>query len=261
MTNPENAFKRRLLSGRTQIGGWCMSGSATLAEAMSVVGYDYLVLDLEHSPTTVGDALAMLRAVAQTSTLPVVRLASHDPVAVKQVMDIGAQTLCFPFVESREEAEAIVTAAMYPPRGRRGFAKMHRASRYATRGDYLETANDNACLIAQLETPSALELAPEIGAVDGIDALFIGPGDLSAAMGLAGRVSHPEVRASMETCAKRSRDAHIPIGTMMPTPEDGRWALEAGFSFVSVGTDLATLMSGCREQWRDMQAPGQSKPT
>lgn len=253
MSSVNNLFKQAVLAGVQQVGGWCMSGSATLAEAMSHVGYDFLVLDLEHGPSTTQDALNLLRAIAQTETRPVVRMASHDPIAIKQILDIGAQTLYFPFTESVSEAEAIVKAAWYQPQGNRGFAKMHRASRYATCQNYTAIANEQLCLIAQLESPQALELAADIGSVHGIDALFIGPGDLSSAMELPGQVNHPLVQEAMAACAKHCNECKIPIGTVVPTAENAQWALEAGFSFVSIANDMANLMNACKAQWESIE--------
>lgn len=253
-----NRFKQSMLAGEQQIGGWCMSGSATLAEAMSCVGYDYLVLDLEHGPSTTQDALHLLRAVEQTETRAVVRMAGHDPIAIKQILDIGAQTLYFPFTESVSEAEAIVDAAWYQPRGSRGFAKMHRASGFATLKNYADIANEQLCLIGQLESSKAIELALDIGSVNGIDALFIGPGDLSASMNQHGQVNHPLVQKAMADCAKRCNEHGIPIGTVLPTAEAAHWALEAGFSFVSIASDLANLMNTCQAQWESIQALRQS---
>ena len=248
MTTPDNTFKRRLSASQQQIGGWCMSGSATIAEAMAYVGYDFIVLDLEHGPSTTQDALPQLRAVEQTDTSAVIRMASHDPTAIKQILDLGAQTLYFPFVEAADQARAIVNTAFYQPQGQRGFAKMHRASRYTTWTDYTEVANEALCLIAQLETPEALELCVEIGGVSGVSAVFIGPADLSSSMGLPGQISHPDVRAKMSACAQQCLANEIPIGTVMPSPGDAHWAFKAGFSFVSIANDLANLMNSCRTQ-------------
>lgn len=253
MTITKNNFKQRLFNQNKLIGGWIISGSTTIAEAMAHIGYDYLVIDLEHSPTSIHDTTPLLRAIEQTPTCPIVRMPSHDAIAIKQVLDQGGLTLYFPFVESVAEAKLIVQASFYPPEGKRGFAKMHRASRYMTRENYAEEANREICLIPQLETPEALDLAVEIGSVKGIDAVFIGPGDLSAAMGLHGQVNHPDVRDLISRCVNRCNEAGIPVGTVMPSPDDAKWALEIGFDFVSIANDLANLMNGCRSQLHSMK--------
>lgn len=254
MTATINNFKQRLFNGDKLIGGWIISGSTTVAEAMAHIGYDYLVIDLEHSPASIHDTTPLLRSVEQTVTSPVIRMPSHDDIAIKQVLDQGGLTLYFPFVESVAEAESIVQASLYPPEGKRGFAKMHRASRYMTRDNYAEEANHEVCIIPQLETPQALEIAVEIGRVKGVDAVFIGPGDLSAALGLHGQVNHQKVRNLISQCVKRCNNANIPIGTVMPSPDDAKWALALGFNFVSIANDLANLMNGCRTQLQLMKS-------
>ncbi|RBP81202.1 2-dehydro-3-deoxyglucarate aldolase [Marinomonas rhizomae] len=253
MSKTINPFKQRLLDGQKLIGGWTLSGSPTVAEAMAFLNYDYLVVDLEHSPASIHDTTPILRAVEQTPTAAVVRMPSHDPIAIKQVLDQGGMTLYFPFVESVEEAKAIVQASMYPPLGKRGFAKMHRAARYTTREDYPAAANEQVCLIPQLETVEALELAVEIGQLDGVSAVFIGPGDLSMTMGLPGQVNHPDVRAKIVACVTACNQAGIPVGTVMPTPDDAKWALEVGFSFVSIANDLANMLGQCKAHLAQMK--------
>lgn len=248
-----NTFKQRLKNHEKLVGGWLISGSETVAEAMSYVGYDYLVIDLEHSPASIHDTTPLLRAVEQTPTPAVIRMPSHNDIAIKQVLDQGAMTLYFPFVESVAEAKDIVQASLYPPLGKRGFAKMHRASRYTTREDYVEVINQQLCLIPQLETPKALELAVEIGSLEGVDAVFIGPGDLSAALGLHGQVNHPNVRELIERCVQRCNDAGIAVGTVMPTPNDAQWALSIGFDFVSITNDIANLLNSCRAQLNEVK--------
>ncbi len=252
MSTTINPFKQRLIGGQKMVGGWTLSGSATVAEAMAFLNYDYLVVDLEHSPASIHDTTPILRAIEQTPTAPVIRMPSHDAIAIKQVLDQGGMTLYFPFVESVEEAKALVQASMYPPLGKRGFAKMHRAARYTTREDYPQAANEQMCLIPQLETPEALELAVEIGQLEGISAVFIGPGDLSMTMGMPGQVNHPDVRAKIEKCVAACNAAGIPVGTVMPSPEDAKWALEIGFSFVSMANDLANMLNQCKAHLAQM---------
>ncbi|MFB9887726.1 HpcH/HpaI aldolase family protein [Balneatrix alpica] len=247
-----NKFKQALQAQQQQVGGWSLSGSPTLVEALATLSYDYLVLDLEHGPSSVQDLQHLLRALEQTEVAAIVRMPSHDPIAIKQALDLGAWTLYFPFVESVAEAEALVQAALYPPAGRRGFAKMHRASRYGSRADYTEVANAEVCLIPQLETPAALEQAVAIGQVEGISAVFIGPGDLSAALGLHGQVNHPQVRELMLACVSRCQQAGIAVGTVMPSPSDAHWALSHGFSFVSIANDVANMLGQSRSQLQQL---------
>ena len=237
-----NRFKQALAGSRQLIGGWSMSGSPVMVEALSHVTYDYLVIDIEHSvvpPQLVGD---LLRAADAAGVAPVVRMAGHDPVMIKNVLDLGATTLMFPFVQTADEARAIVEASLYPPKGRRGFAAMTRASRYLSVPDYVTRANEELMLIAQLETPEALARAEEIVSVEGIGGAFIGPGDYSISIGIPGRLAHEKIRGPMGECAALMANLGVPIGTVTPDPEAAEWAVRAGFNFVSIGNDMALMV-------------------
>ena len=240
---------RDLIAAKTSvpIGTWLMSGAASTAEAMGCVGFEWLLLDMEHGPIDVRDAYHILHAIGATPAVPVVRLASSDAVLVKRVMDIGALTLMFPFIEDAEAARAAVAATRYPEPGspidgRRGYAAMHRASRYATLPDYGKIANTLPYVMMQLETPTAIGNLESIGAVPGVDAVFLGPGDLSAAMGLIGAVGHPDVQAKIADVAKRCRAAGVPCGTVGPTPEMVARFVDYGFDFVAIASDLGMMM-------------------
>lgn len=236
-----NRFKSALEQRKQLIGGWCLSGSATVLEALAHVPYDYLVIDLEHSPMPY-DLTALLRAADAAGIDSVVRMPSHDPTMLANVLDLGANSLMFPFVDNTEEARAIVNAAKYPPEGNRGFAAMTRASRYLSRENYVARANDELFLIAQLETPEALNQASQIATVAGIDAVFVGPGDLSIRLGVPGRLTADIVRQPMEACAAAMKRLGVAIGTVCPTPEAATWALDAGFNYVSISNDLALMV-------------------
>jgi len=247
MDMPTNAFKRAIIEERTPIGTWLMSASTVAAEALGCVGFDFLVVDMEHVPIDVPHALSLLQAIAGTPAQPVVRLASNDPVLVKRAMDIGAQTLMFPFVQTPEEATLAVAATRYPPLGVRGFAAMHRASRYATVPDYAQRANDEACVIVQLETPEAIARLKAIAAVPGVDAIFLGPGDLAATSGHLGQVGHPDVQAQLRHCAQVCRRLRKPVGTVGPAPEMVKQFLEDGYSFVAVASDMGMMLRQAKE--------------
>jgi len=247
MDMPPNAFKRAITRAGTPIGTWLMSASTAAAEALGCLGFDFLVVDMEHVPIDVPHAFSLLQAIAGTPAQPVVRLAANDPVLVKRAMDIGAQTLMFPFVQTPEEARLAVSATRYPPLGTRGFAAMHRASRYATVADYAQRANDEACVIVQLETPEAIGRLEAIAAVPGVDAIFLGPGDLAATSGHIGQIGHPDVQARLRHCAETCRRLRKPVGTVGPTPEMVERFLGYGYSFVAVASDLGMLLRQASE--------------
>jgi 2-keto-3-deoxy-L-rhamnonate aldolase RhmA len=213
-----------------------------VAEAVGHAGFDWGVVDMEHAPLDLGAVVQLLQAVAGTRMVPVLRVPWNDAVTIKRVLDAGAQTLLVPFVQNAAEAARAVAATRYPPQGVRGVVGMSRASRFGTTPDYLGTANDSLSVIVQLETPQALEQIEAIAAVDGVDALFIGPADLSATMGLPGKLTHPAVMELMSEAARRCRATGKPAGTVGDTPEVVAQYRAAGFDFVAIASDLGLLM-------------------
>ena len=236
----ENPF-RNLLSQGVPIGTWLMSGAAATAEALGHAGFDFLVLDLEHVPLDAPQAIEHLRAIGNTPAAPVVRLPANDIVWIKRLLDAGAGTIMVPFVQNAAQARIAAAATRYPPEGIRGVAAVHRASRYGADTTYLKTANANSFLILQLETPEAVAAAPEIAAVPGVDALFLGPGDLSAAMGHMGDIGHPEVQAKIEEAAKAARAAGKPIGIVGPNPEMVQRFIGYGYNFTAISSDIGMM--------------------
>jgi 2-dehydro-3-deoxyglucarate aldolase/4-hydroxy-2-oxoheptanedioate aldolase len=176
MDLPANVFKRAIASGKVPVGTWLMSGAPSTAEALGCAGFDFLVVDMEHVPLDTADMIEILRAVAGTPAHAIVRPPWNDTVMVKRAMDAGAQSLLFPFVQNADEARRAVASTRYPPEGIRGVAATHRGSRYGTIPNYLKRANDEVCVIVQIETPPALEKLEEIAAVPGVDSIFVGPG-------------------------------------------------------------------------------------
>jgi 2-keto-3-deoxy-L-rhamnonate aldolase RhmA len=209
---------------------------------MGHAGFQWGVIDMEHTPLDLENLLHMLQAVAGTSLVPIVRVPWNDTVNIKRVLDTGATTLLVPFVQNAQEAQAAVSATRYPPQGRRGMAGMSRASRFGTTQDYLRCANEHMGVIVQLETPQAIEALESIASVSGVDALFIGPGDLSATMGHVGQVTHPDVLALTEQAVRRAKALGMPIGTVGGTPEVVSQYLGMGFDFVAIASDLGLLM-------------------
>lgn len=239
-----NAFHRLLAdrATKTPIGTWVMSASPIVAEAVGTAGFDWGVLDMEHTPIDLMGLVHLLQAVGSTPMVPVVRVPWNDAVTVKRVLDAGAQTLLFPFVQDGDEAARAVAATRYPPEGVRGMAGMSRASRFGTTPDFLRTANRTIGVVLQLETPQAIAKLEEIAAVPGVDALFVGPGDLSGAMGHAGQPTHPDVMAAMADAARRARAVGKPVGTVGGTPEVVARYREIGYDYVAIASDLGLLM-------------------
>ncbi|QFU14774.1 HpcH/HpaI aldolase family protein [Microvirga thermotolerans] len=250
MTDIENRFKRRLRSpeARPPLGTWLMAAAPATAEALGCGGFDFLVVDMEHVPIEVSDLAHILRAIGCTPADAVVRLAWNDQVLVKRVLDAGAQTIMLPFVQTAEEARRAVAFAKYPPEGIRGVAAVHRASRFGRAADYLKRANDEVAVIVQLETPEAIERLPEIAAVPGIDALFVGPGDLAAAMGQIGNIAHPDVQALIAKAARAASELGKPIGIVGPNPDMVRRFVGYGYDYAAVASDIA-LMTGRASEW------------
>ena len=243
-----NAFLQLLRASghKPPIGTWIMSASPIVTEAVGCAGFDWGVLDMEHSPLDLMTLVHLLQAVGNTKMEPVVRVPWNDAVTVKRVLDAGAQTLLFPFIQNAEEAARAVSATRYPPEGLRGMAAMGRASRFGTTPDFFKAANKAVGVVVQLETPQAIEQLEAIAAVPGVDALFVGPGDLSGSMGRVGEPTHPEVMALMTDAAQRARKVGKPIGTVGGTPEVVTRYRAAGYDFVAVASDLGLLMRGAQ---------------
>jgi 2-keto-3-deoxy-L-rhamnonate aldolase RhmA len=238
----QNPFRERLKQARNPLGTWLMSGTASTAEALGRAGFDWLLVDQEHVPLDQRDTLQILQTIAGTNAAPVVRLAANEMVFFKRALDMGAQTVMVPFVDTAEDARRAVSYAKYPPEGQRGFAAVLRASGYGTVKDYGLRANASVFTIIQLETLRAVDALEEIAAVPGVDALFLGPGDLSSSMGHIGNIMHPDVQAVIRDVAERCRKIGIPCGIVGPTPEVVSSFLALGYSFVAVASDLAMMM-------------------
>ena len=242
MDLPRNEFKRALIEGRQQIGLWCTLPDPSLAELLAGCGYDWLLLDTEHSPADPITVLAQLQAVAPYPGTAVVRPASNDTVLIKRFLDVGAQTLLIPYVESAEEARRAVSAMRYPPAGVRGVAGITRATRFGRVSDYTRRASEELCLLVQVETAAALSALEEIAAVDGVDGVFIGPADLAASLGHPGNPAHPDVKAAIEDAIARIQAAGKPAGILTTDEVFARRCMELGTRFTAVGVDLAVLI-------------------
>jgi 4-hydroxy-2-oxoheptanedioate aldolase len=241
MEFPRNAFKHALAAGRLQIGLWSSLASNIAAEIVSDSGFDWILLDTEHSPNEIPGLLSQLQAVGRGTATPIVRPAWNDAVLVKRVLDIGAQAVLLPYVQNAEEARRAVAATRYPPQGIRGVAAAARASRYGRVTDYLKQANDEICVLVQVETRTALDQLEAIAKVEGVDGVFIGPSDLAASLGHIGNPQHPEVQKAIEDAGKRLKAIGKPPGILTGNEEEARRYIGWGYLFVAVGADVGLL--------------------
>jgi len=244
MELPKNAFKRALQEGANQIGLWSSLSSNYTVEVIAGAGYDWILLDQEHSPNDLESLLAQLQAAAPYPAAAVVRVPWNDPVHIKRVLDIGAQSLLIPYVCSAAEAIAAVAATRYPPEGVRGVAGTTRATRFGRVKDYAKRAHEELCVLVQVETKAALDQLEAICAVDGVDGVFIGPADLHASMGHAGETSNPAILPLIEEAMRRIRKAGKAAGYLSPVEADARRMIAAGSNFCAVGADVGLLARG-----------------
>lgn len=238
------------------LGTWVLSASPLVAEAIGHAGFDWGVIDMEHTPLDLMDLVHLLQAVGNTKMVPVVRVPWNDAVVVKRVLDAGATTVLFPFVQNAAEAARAVASTRYPPQGVRGIAGPSRANRFGTLPNYVNTANRNMAVLVQLETAQAIEQLEAIAAVEGVDALFIGPADLSASIGHPGQMTHPAVLDLMANAAQRCKAAGKPIGTIGNHPEAVASYRASGFDFVAIASDLGLLMQGAKAVTAALRTPG-----
>ncbi|WP_312525845.1 aldolase/citrate lyase family protein [Paracoccus sp. (in: a-proteobacteria)] len=237
-----------LQAQKTPLGTWLMAAAPSTAEALGYTGFDFLVVDMEHVTIEFSDLAHILRAIGVTPAVPVVRLAWNDQILIKRAMDAGAETLMIPFVQDVAQAREAVSFMRYPPHGVRGVAAVHRGSKFGTVPGYLASAHQRCCSILQLETPEAVAAIGDIAAVEGVDAVFVGPGDLSAAMGHIGNIAHPEVQELIAHAAQAARKAGKPIGIVGPNPDMVARFLDYGYTFAAVASDLA-MMTGRANDW------------
>jgi 4-hydroxy-2-oxoheptanedioate aldolase len=207
-------------------------------------GFDWLLLDSEHSPVDIENLLTQLQAAAPYHSHPIVRIPWNDMVTVKRVLDVGAQTLLVPYVQNVEEARRAVAHTRYPPAGVRGVAGTTRATRFGRIKDYAKRAHEEICVLVQVETQTALSEIEAIAAIDGVDGIFIGPADLHASLGHAGETANPKVKPMIDDAIRRIRKTGKAPGILTPNEADARHWLECGALFVAVGSDAGILARG-----------------
>jgi 4-hydroxy-2-oxoheptanedioate aldolase len=241
---PVNRFKRGLLAGSPQIGLWCSLSSHYVLESIASAGFDWLLLDMEHSPNDLPMVLTQLQAVACYPVSPIVRPPWNDMVSTKRLLDIGAQTLLFPYVQNADEARAAVASVRYPPAGMRGVALATRANRFGRVKDYARRAQDELCVLVQAETREALDRLENIAGVEGVDGVFIGPADLHASLGFPGETANPAVLPIIDEAIRRIRKRGKAPGILTSDEMLARRYLELGALFVAVGSDMGLLARG-----------------
>lgn len=241
MDLPRNTFKHAIKAGRQQIGLWCSLASHVSVEVVAGSGYDWLLLDTEHAPNEIPMVFSQLQATMENKAHPIVRPAWNDMVLIKRYLDMGVQTLLLPVVNTAEEAAAAVAYTRYPPRGVRGFSGGSRSSRFGRIQDYHTRCEDEICVLVQVETQKGIDNLDAIVATEGVDGVFIGPGDLSAAIGYLGDQNNPAVVDTIIGLIRRIRAGGKAAGILTPDETLARRYIEAGTTFTAVGSDLGLL--------------------
>ena len=241
MDFPVNRFKHAILNGQKQIGLWSHLCSPISIEILAHCGYDWLLLDMEHSPNEVPDVLAQLQAMQGGTATPIVRPPWNDMVTFKRLLDIGVQTLLVPYIQTAEEARNAVSYTRYPPHGVRGYAGAPRASNYGRVKGYAQRSAEEICVLLQVETIEGLKNIEEIANVEGVDGVFIGPGDLSAALGHLGNPKHPEVLQVIDEAIARIRACGKAAGILTGDEALAKHYVAQGCLFVAVGADQNVL--------------------
>jgi 4-hydroxy-2-oxoheptanedioate aldolase len=263
MQLPTNTFKQALAEKRAQIGLWVGLANTSAAEALAGTGYDWLLIDGEHAPNDVRTIMAQLQAVAPYPVHPIVRPVQGEVALIKQLLDVGAQTLLVPMVDTAEQAALMVRAMRYPPEGIRGLGSaLARASRWNQIAGYAQHANREMCLLVQVESVLAVQNLAAIAATDGVDGVFFGPADLSASMGYLGQPNHPEVQRVLLDSIRTVRAAGKAPGILATDLKLAQQYLDAGALFVAIGVDTSMLVRAATEllrQFRQDPAPAAPK--
>ncbi len=239
-----NRFTHAIAAGEKQVGIWITLGSNLAAEVVAPSGYDWALIDTEHSPGDYFSVLGQLQAFAPYKTTPIVRVEWNAPVVVKRMLDIGAPGLLFPMIQSVEEACQAVAATRYPPRGVRGVAGSTRATKFGRVTDYVRRVEAETTVLLQLETRAAMEQAAEIARVEGVSGIFFGPADIAADIGKLGQPMAPEVWELVRAAASAVREVGKPTGTLVLDASLATTLLNEGFTFLACGTDTSVLARG-----------------
>jgi 2-dehydro-3-deoxyglucarate aldolase len=241
-----NSFRRDLRAKKTLIGCWASLANNLTTEILGYAGFDWLLIDGEHAPNDWQTFIGQLQALKDSPSAPVVRPQWAEPVVVKRLLDIGFFNFLMPYIESAEHAAAAVASTRYPPHGVRGVGIVHRSIRFGYATDYFARVNDDICVTVQIESPKGVENVDAIAAVDGVDALFIGPSDLSAGYGHIGEPTHPDVVRAIERIVAAGKARGKPIGILAPQESDARRYLAMGMTYVAVGGDIGLLRTASK---------------
>ncbi|SMX42473.1 HpcH/HpaI aldolase family protein [Octadecabacter ascidiaceicola] len=237
----KNPFTHAIAAGKKQVGLWISLCSNFVAEVTAPAGYDWALIDMEHSPNDYFSVLGQLQVFASSQTTAIVRVEWNNAVAVKRLLDLGAQGVLFPMVQSVKEAEQAVAATRYPPHGVRGVSGATRATKFGRVADYVERVVEETTVLLQLETRAAVEQAEAIAAVEGVNGIFFGPADIAADIGKLGKPMDPEVWDLIKPAAQKLIAKGVPVGTLVLDPEFATELLNEGFTFVACGTDASLL--------------------
>ena len=253
MPAPVNRLKANLLGGQLQKGLWMGLASATVAEMASNAGFDWCLIDAEHGPNDLITTQSQLQAMNGAPASPVVRVPVAEDWMLKQVLDLGAQNLLIPMIDTGEQAAQAVAACRYPPDGIRGLGSaLARASGYNAIPDYPTTANDQICVMVQAESRAAIDKIDAIAGTDGVDVVFIGPADLSADMGYLGQLDAPEVEEVIAHAIARIRATGKVAGIVLFNPDDFPRYIEMGVGFLGMGSDVTSLAASLRDLARSV---------
>jgi 4-hydroxy-2-oxoheptanedioate aldolase len=237
----QNNFKRAIKSGKHQKGLWTTLANSYSTEAVAGAGFDWLLLDMEHSPNDVQTILHQLQTIAAYPVSAVVRPAWNDPIEIKKLLDIGVQNFLIPYVQNPAEAERAVKAVRYPPKGIRGVSALTRATNFGRVVDYMKSCEQEICVLVQVETQDALDEIDGIASIEGVDGVFIGPGDLSASLGYPGQLKHPKVLEAIDKAMAQIIGKGVAPGILTGDKDLAHHYIDIGSMFTAVGVDAGLL--------------------
>jgi 2-keto-3-deoxy-L-rhamnonate aldolase RhmA len=244
----ENPVKKALREGKVVIGSTVTAGNVDVAATLAAAGFDFLWIEMEHSPLTLESVRSMILATRGLKAVPFIRVPVNEPWLAKRALDIGGIGVIFPFTSTRALAEQAVKSCKYPPQGIRGFGPAMATSRWGMSGaDYVKFANENVLVAVIIEQKQAIENIEEIASVPGIDVLFIGANDLSFSLGVGGKLNDPVVEESVAKVLAAGKKHNIPVGYPAGTPSEINKRIAQGFRFFQASSDLGLMSAGARE--------------